>query len=129
MAALKRHVFRARTGAVRAMQNAQGSLAPGALAYTNRCIYVPIRKQDASKNITLKRTKIMATFEPTRTAPFGAIAVLRIVQLFEAGISRLSDWNQVRVTRKELSRLTDRELDDIGLCRSDIEFVSARRTA
>lgn len=33
-------------------------------------------------------------------------------------------WNDARVTRKALSKLTDRELDDIGLCRGDIEDIS-----
>jgi uncharacterized protein YjiS (DUF1127 family) len=32
-------------------------------------------------------------------------------------------WNDARVTRKALSKLTDRELDDIGLCRGDIEMI------
>ncbi|QDY69537.1 DUF1127 domain-containing protein [Qingshengfaniella alkalisoli] len=33
-------------------------------------------------------------------------------------------WNQTRVTRDALSRLNDRELADIGLSRSDIEYVA-----
>lgn len=33
-------------------------------------------------------------------------------------------WADIRATRNELSRLTDRELDDIGLCRGDIERVA-----
>lgn len=33
-------------------------------------------------------------------------------------------WNDARVTRNALSRLTDRELDDIGLSRSDIDSIS-----
>ena len=32
----------------------------------------------------------------------------------------LVDWARARETRRQLSRLTDRELDDIGLTRSDI---------
>ena len=36
-------------------------------------------------------------------------------------------WNDTRVTRKELSRLTNHELDDIGLCIADIEAVARRR--
>lgn len=34
-------------------------------------------------------------------------------------------WNDRRVTRNELARLSDRELDDIGLCRADIDRVVA----
>jgi 2-isopropylmalate synthase len=31
--------------------------------------------------------------------------------------------DDARVTRKSLARLSDRELDDIGLCRGDIEVI------
>lgn len=33
---------------------------------------------------------------------------------------RLMAWSESRATRRVLSKLTDRELDDIGLCRADI---------
>ncbi|MTH62167.1 DUF1127 domain-containing protein [Paracoccus litorisediminis] len=36
----------------------------------------------------------------------------------------VSAWNDARITRRELSQLTDRELSDIGLTRSDIERVA-----
>lgn len=39
-------------------------------------------------------------------------------------ISAVSTWNDSRVTRNALSRLTDRELNDIGLVRGDIEDVA-----
>lgn len=38
------------------------------------------------------------------------------------------NWRRYRATVNELSRLSDRELSDIGLSRSDIPFV-ARRAA
>jgi len=41
--------------------------------------------------------------------------------------SVLKAWNDARVTRKALSRLSDRELDDIGLCRGDIARIASRR--
>lgn len=37
-------------------------------------------------------------------------------------------WNDMRRTRAVLSKLSDRELTDIGLCRGDIEDV-AQKTA
>jgi uncharacterized protein YjiS (DUF1127 family) len=44
-------------------------------------------------------------------------------------ISRsINEWRRYRATRKELNRLTARELNDLGINRGDIEFV-ARRTA
>ncbi|MDS9466530.1 DUF1127 domain-containing protein [Paracoccus sp. MBLB3053] len=42
-------------------------------------------------------------------------------------LAAMAAWNDARVTRNELSRLSDRELDDIGLCRGDIERVARAR--
>lgn len=39
-------------------------------------------------------------------------------------MASLSNWRNTRATRSELNRLTDRELDDIGLCRGDIERIA-----
>lgn len=36
----------------------------------------------------------------------------------------LSAWKDARATRKALSALTDRELEDIGLTRADIDRVA-----
>ena len=38
-------------------------------------------------------------------------------------ISAISDWNDARVTRKALASLSDRELDDIGLARGEIDSI------
>lgn len=65
----------------------------------------------------------MAAFETTRPAPFGAISIFRFVQFVSDVYLSLSSWNDARVTRKALGNLTDRELDDIGLCRGDIEMI------
>lgn len=37
---------------------------------------------------------------------------------------RIAAWNDARVTRKSLSALTDRELDDLGLVRGDIDDIA-----
>lgn len=46
---------------------------------------------------------------------------------FELGFAtlaaRFSQWNIRRVTRNELNRLSERELEDIGMCRADIDDV------
>ena len=65
----------------------------------------------------------MATYETSRTAPLGAITVFRMVQFISGPATAFKDWNSGRVTRKALSRLSNRELDDIGLCRGDIEMI------
>lgn len=65
----------------------------------------------------------MAAYETSRAAPFGAIAIFRIVRFVNDSLTALSTWNDARVTRKALAKLSDRELDDIGLCRGDIELI------
>lgn len=42
-------------------------------------------------------------------------------------VSRIAIWNDARVTRKALSTLTNRELDDLGLCRGDIDDIANGR--
>lgn len=65
----------------------------------------------------------MAVLENTRstelnTAPLG-LGLSRLVAAFTA-------WNDARITRRALSVLSDRELQDIGLTRADIANFSAR---
>ncbi|WP_102222718.1 DUF1127 domain-containing protein [Acidimangrovimonas sediminis] len=69
----------------------------------------------------------MAAYETTRTAPFGAITTFRTIQGLSTIVHALRDWNDTRLTRNALDKLTDRELDDIGLCRGDIDHFSSRR--
>ncbi|WP_412562039.1 DUF1127 domain-containing protein [Thalassobius sp. MITS945101] len=75
----------------------------------------------------------MAVYENTRTqyqagamasliARTTFVAVNAVVHLRET----LEGWNEARITRKALSALTDRELDDIGLTRADIEAVATK---
>lgn len=49
-----------------------------------------------------------------------------IGQRLNALLHAIRVWNDTRVTRKALSRLSDRELEDIGLCRGDIDRLSLR---
>ena len=69
----------------------------------------------------------MSAFETSRPAPFGAIATFHLVQRFSDLYAAIVAWNDARATRAALSRLSDRELDDIGLCRGDIDDICARR--
>lgn len=65
----------------------------------------------------------MAATETTRPAPFGAISTFRAIQFVSDILEAVSAWNDARVTRSALGKLSDRELDDIGLCRGDIEMI------
>ncbi len=63
----------------------------------------------------------MAAFETSRPAHGSMTAVSSLIaRTFGA----LSAWNDSRITRKSLSSLTDRELEDIGLVRGDIDAVA-----
>ncbi|MBN2629039.1 MAG: DUF1127 domain-containing protein [Rhodobacteraceae bacterium] len=66
----------------------------------------------------------MAATDTTRPAPFGAISIFRAVQGVSDLFAAIATWNDARVTRKALSKLSDRELDDIGLCRGDIDALT-----
>lgn len=66
----------------------------------------------------------MAAIETTRT-PYGTLdLVARINATLMSVVSTLSSWNDARVTRNALSSLSNRELDDIGLVRGDIDMVA-----
>lgn len=69
----------------------------------------------------------MAASATTRPAPFGALSVFHLFNRVENVFSSVVAWNDARVTRNALARLSDRELDDIGLSRADIPFVAELR--
>ncbi len=56
---------------------------------------------------------------PVADGVFGNSLGFSVADLF----ARVAAWNDKNVTRRELAKLSDRELDDIGLCRGDIEDV------
>ncbi|SFI89477.1 DUF1127 domain-containing protein [Jannaschia pohangensis] len=61
----------------------------------------------------------MTTFDTYRAAP--------ATNFFSTVLGQLISWNDRRVTKKMLSNLTDRELNDIGLERADIATWSRGR--
>lgn len=40
-------------------------------------------------------------------------------------VAKVAAWNDARVTRRALSGLSNRELDDLGLNRGDIDDIAA----
>ena len=66
----------------------------------------------------------MAAFETNR--PQAGLFGGRLANLVSSLSAFFAAWNDARVTRNALAKLSDRELDDIGLCRGDIETISAR---
>jgi uncharacterized protein YjiS (DUF1127 family) len=57
--------------------------------------------------------------------PLGA--GFRATRVLAEIVGRIAAWNDARVTRKALSKLSDRELDDLGLCRGDIDYIAEGR--
>ncbi|APX22170.1 MAG: DUF1127 domain-containing protein [Rhodobacteraceae bacterium] len=61
----------------------------------------------------------------------GASASFVIASQISRFVSQVADgliaWNETRLTRKSLQALTDRELEDIGLTRFQIEEVARGR--
>lgn len=58
------------------------------------------------------------------TRPIALPAPLALMSRAVASVTR---WNDMRVTRKALSALSDHELADLGLDRCDIEAVAKGR--
>jgi uncharacterized protein YjiS (DUF1127 family) len=61
----------------------------------------------------------MSTIELNRGVAVGGVGAV-VAKVF----SVLAAWNEVRQTRRELNSLSDRELDDLGLGRGDIERIA-----
>lgn len=68
----------------------------------------------------------MALFDTTR--PAAGLSTGRISSFFVSVFAAVASWNDARITRKSLSKLTARELDDIGLTYGDIEAIATRST-
>lgn len=66
----------------------------------------------------------MAAIDTTRTAHGSASVAMRPGKWIQALVTAVVDWNDARVTRSALSALSDRELEDIGLVRGDIDNVA-----
>jgi uncharacterized protein YjiS (DUF1127 family) len=65
----------------------------------------------------------MAVYDaPRTTAPAAGIS-----GFFSTMVGVVAAWTDSRVTRNALSKLSDRELEDIGLCRGDIDHVVKTR--
>ena len=63
----------------------------------------------------------MAAFDTTR--PVAALNTGRFSNAFAQMMGALATWNDARVTRKALSKLTARELEDIGLTYADLDKI------
>ncbi|MCC5975591.1 MAG: DUF1127 domain-containing protein [Rubellimicrobium sp.] len=69
----------------------------------------------------------MTTIDTTRIHDAAGLRA-RITGMVLGFAHSVQDWNDARITRNMLSRLSARELDDIGLCRGDIDLIAAGKT-
>ncbi|MEM6375674.1 MAG: DUF1127 domain-containing protein [Pseudomonadota bacterium] len=60
----------------------------------------------------------MAFYENTRASERGARVEGSVLNRIAAAVAH---WNETRKTRAALTRLSDRELEDIGLTRGDVD--------
>lgn len=65
----------------------------------------------------------MAALDTTR-APFHAANRGLISTFVASTIALINSWNDERRTRHALEGLSDHELEDIGLCRGDIDTLA-----
>jgi uncharacterized protein YjiS (DUF1127 family) len=66
----------------------------------------------------------MAAFDTSR--PASGLSAGNLSTVFINMFSTVAAWNDARITRNSLSKLTARELDDIGLSYGDIEKIATR---
>jgi len=70
------------------------------------------------------RNMAMAAFDTTR--PASGLSAGHISSMIANAFGTIAAWNDARITRKSLSKLTARELNDIGLSYGDIEEIAKR---
>lgn len=66
----------------------------------------------------------MAALEYTRAAHGTGGFLGRVGSVFAAAFAAVMAWNDTRTTRNALMSLSDRELEDIGLVRGDIDVIA-----
>lgn len=66
----------------------------------------------------------MAAFDTTR--PTAVISAGSFYHFVSNMVGAFNTWNDARITRKSLSQLSARELEDIGLSFADIDTVAKR---
>ena len=66
----------------------------------------------------------MPTMQTFRPITFGMHFTARLTAIISATALAIGEWNALRATRRELSKLSDLQLDDIGLTRGDIDVLT-----
>ncbi|PJN94935.1 hypothetical protein CNY89_11475 [Amaricoccus sp. HAR-UPW-R2A-40] len=69
----------------------------------------------------------MAILQTNCAAPLGSVLTFRLVTLVERAIDGALAWRRSRETARQLSRLSDEQLSDIGIARDEIPGVAGLR--
>ena len=62
----------------------------------------------------------------TTSTPVAVFSAGRITKMAATLFGAIASWNDARITRQSLSKLSARELEDIGLSFGDIDTISTR---
>ncbi len=65
----------------------------------------------------------MASLDSVQPTVYGSPVGTRLRSLALQLVESVAAWNRARITRTELSRLSDRTLSDIGLTQTEIDSV------
>ena len=104
------------------MQKTHIGLVATRLAAVIQAHYLLVTRQRCPQTkLFLKRIGTMSSVTTNRVANTGLLSVVSTV------MAMLAAWNDARMTRKALSKLSDRELVDIDLCLGDIADTAAAR--
>lgn len=110
------------------MQFLHEGFALARLAVSILPVYLTHRRRDRLNDMHfMNEEQPMAAFATTRKAPLGAASTYRFFHFFDVISSAVAQWNEDRLTRKALEKLSDRELDDIGLSRGDIALIGVAK--
>ncbi len=60
----------------------------------------------------------------TDPVPLGAVTIFRLISAFEQTVSGFGAWRRARSTERALRRLSDVQLEDIGLVRGQIPALA-----
>jgi len=66
----------------------------------------------------------MSSRQIVRTAPLGSIAIFHLVAGVERLFAATAAWRNARITERELHKLSDQQLEDVGLFRGQISDIA-----
>ncbi|MFO1208916.1 MAG: DUF1127 domain-containing protein [Amaricoccus sp.] len=66
----------------------------------------------------------MSSHQIVRAAPLGSVSIFRVVAAVERLVAATAAWRNARATERELRKLSDAQLEDVGLFRGQIADIA-----